>query len=492
MPKHPTLVPTLFALSAVTLFSAVASAQPARRPTNNVGEEKFRAIRLEAKPTTEQASKLSQMKNASVNLDPPSADDKTVLLVMARNYVYPVTHYEYYFLPDGPELVTRSTESPSIPRVLAAFRSQLIFATPGVQPAPTTAQLAYVREYGAAAVTAISEVLQKNPPPAVRINALRMLVMVAESGAAAGVDKAIELLKKKDEPGHPVDVLYYALKTAEGALGAYDRERGNKFVSKNSYFELVTLVDDVVQKTPACVIEKAYIPEKPFNPALSTDPKKADEKANSLQQEQVDAVQAFRLQAIRALGKVRTDIVQNETLDKERRPLYTLARVAVSDPAVVPAPSVKEIGEAVIGLATMVPSESINADTLGLVIARGVSDFVTDKATSGRAIDKDVVQVAHWKLYGGRLKQAFSAWEKEIQSPKMKLGKASKDSLVGLSQTATSAVFDPLSKQQADGGGVGVNKSAVDNWMTTKMAEIKLSGPPSLYQDKPTLKVGGF
>lgn len=493
MPSHVLRHATAWAAAVLVLGAGVAPAQPNRRgETTNSAEQSFAPFRLEASPAPGQALKLNQMKSGTLNIDPPTADDQAVLAQMAKSYVYPVTHHENYFLPDGPELVTRSLTAPSIPRVLANYRAQLLFATPGVQPAPTQLQLAYVREFGAALVSAIDDVLKKGPPAPIRINALRMLVMVAETGAPAAFDKAIALLKQKDEPNLSADQLYYAIKTAEAALAAYDRQRGNAWTSKNQHFELVRLVDDLVQKVPDHIIGKTYIPERPFDPTLTTDAKAPGEATAKnpgvLTPEQVTVAQVYRLQAVRALARVRTDVVSNETLDQERRPLYTLARVAVSDPALTPIPSVKEIGEALLGIANMMPSDSIHANAYGVVIAKGVSDFVLPKVSGGRLLDEDAVQQIPWKLYGSQLKAAFADWEKAINSPTLKIARPEKDMLIGLSQVITTSVFDPLSRQ-TESGQANIDKSAIDNWMTEKWREMKATGAPDLYLDKSTYKI---
>lgn len=467
------------------LVFGLAVTQSVRAQPKKPADDKFQAYRLESKQTGEQSNRVNQMKNGSVNLDPPSAEDKAALLEVARNYVYPVTHQEYYFTPDGPELVAKTGESRSPAMIVRNFRAQLLLAN----PASTTTQLAYIREFGAAAVAAIDEVLAKSPPPVIRINALQLLVAAAETGAPAAFDRTISLLQTKDEPNHPIEVLYYALNAAEGALGAYDPARGSKWVNKTKHYQLVCLVDDVVQKVPACVIEKAYIPDKPVGEAsLTTDPK-AKPTEGGLTPEQVDVAQMFRLHAIRALAKVRTDVVTNDTQDKERRPLYTLCRVAVSDPALVPAPSVKELGEAVIGLGTMVPSEAVNPDVLGLVIAKGVSDFILEKAAAGRVLNKDDVQRAHWKLYGTRLKNAYTAWERDLQ--KTKVPKAGKDTLAAIAQISITAVFDPLTKQTENGSVPNLDKASVDNWYTNRFNAIQAKGAFDLYTDKPDFKITG-
>lgn len=475
-------------VSRITLLLLVlgfAVAPSVRAQPRKPADDKFKAYRLESKQTGEQSNKVNQMKNGSVNLDPPSNEDKTALLEVARNYVYPVTHQEYYFTPDGPELVAKSSESRSPATIVRNFRAQLLLPLPA---SPTTTQLAYIREFGAAAVTAIDEVLAKGPPSAIRINALQLLVAVAETGAPAAFDRTISLLQTKDEPNHPVEVLYYALHAAEGALGAYDPARGSKWVNKTKHYQLVCLVDDVVQKVPACVIEKAYVPDRPVGEASLTTDSKAKPVEGGLAPEQVDVIQMFRLQAIRALAKVRTDIVTNDTQDKERRPLYTLCRVAVSDPALVPAPSIKELGEAVIGLGTMVPSDAVNADVLGLVIAKGVSDFILEKAAAGKALSEGELQRLHWKVYGTRLKNTYATWERDLQ--KAKLPKVSKDTLASIAQTSTTAVFDPLTKQ-SDKGSVTLDKSAVDNWYTNRFNAVRAKGAFDLYTDKPDFKIIG-
>jgi hypothetical protein len=471
---------------AVLLTTTAVYAQPAKKPATNSAEEKFRPYRLEVKPSGDQASRLSVMKNASVNLDPPSAEDSAALKIMAKNYIFPITYHENYLLAEGPELIAKSTEAPSAAKTIATFRSQQLYAGPGTQPPPSQIQLSYIREFGSASIEAIEEVMAKNPPSIIRINVMRILVAVAESGSPAAFDKVVALLEPKVAEALPVDQLYYVLKAAEMALGSYDRERGNKWINRNQYFQMVTNVDALVRKMPESVLKSAYIPERPFTPELSTDPKTP--KLTDLQPEQAEVVQVFRLQAIRALSKVRTDIVFNDSQDKSLRPLHTLAQIAVSDPAVVPQPSLKEVGEALIGLATMAPSDTLQTAALGLVLSKGTSDFIAEKAAAGREVNKDTIYPLHWKVIGTRMKNAYTAWEKEVQSPKLKLPKAEKDMLTGLYQTLNSAVFDRLAKQ-TDTNPANVDKNQVDGWYSSKHTELKSPTVISLYSDKPELKV---
>ena len=65
---------------------------------------------------------------------------------------------------------------------------------------------------GAAVVKAIDDVLAKSPPAVVRVNAIRLLEVVAESGAPAATDRITKLLDPKTPA---VDTLYWGLKAAE-------------------------------------------------------------------------------------------------------------------------------------------------------------------------------------------------------------------------------------------------------------------------------------
>lgn len=465
------------------VISTPAPAQQRPR-SNNPGEEKFRPYRLEVKPANDAQVKLSAMKNGTVNLDPPIPEaDQKVLDDMAKSLVYPVTHHEYYFAPESLELVTKSATSQTVQSLLGNLRAQLLFAPPG-EPKPST-QLAFVREFGASSVRAIEDVLAKQPPAVIRVNALRMLTAVAETGAPAAWDAIAKLLRTKDDKNHPLEVLYWSLKAAEQAIGAYDREK-TKWVTKTQYFNLIALVDDVVNKVPDVVAEKTYMPEKPLTTALTSGPKPPANPAG-LTPEQADAMRAYRLQAVRALAKVRSDVVTNQDGDKERRPLHTLAKVVIADASLSPPPSYKEVGEAVIGLATMTPSDTVNTNVLAATVAWGVKSFAQEKVSAARELNKDSVQLTHWKVYGHRMKAAFTAWEKELQSAKVKLPKADKDVLTALSQLSISTVFEPLTKQ-TESGGVNVDKTAVENWYNDRKNAITSPGW-DLYTDKPAYKL---
>jgi hypothetical protein len=469
---------------ALLCFAAplVAQAPKSRNPV----EASLKASRLEV-PEGVNSANFARMRNGNVALDPPTEADLAVLEGVARQLVYPVTHFEYYTVvePVSAELSPRPDEK-TVGRLITDLRGRLLPIAVGdlTVPAP---KVNFTREFGKALVKAIDDVLAKSPPPVVRMNAVRMLGVVAESGAPAATERITKLLAEKDK-GLPVEALYYGLKAAEDAIAMYDPGRsavGQNWVTKNMFFDLVSLVDDVVLKVPAVVAEKTYQPDQGGAGELVTDPKAPPKPApTALTPEQVATVQMFRLQAVRALGKVRADIVYDDKKERQRRPLLTLAKVAMSDSTLVPPPSQKEVAEAVGGLATAVPTDiELDAAVLSVAMAKGVKDFVTEKVSAERKGDTGP-QAAHWKLTGARLKDTFTKWEKAVANTR--IDKASKDLLREFSQVAITQVFDPLSRQADNGVVTGLKPEAIDEWLTKRMSELKAL---QLYKDLPTAKL---
>jgi hypothetical protein len=455
------------AVLAVTCVVTSLVAQPAK-PRNPV-EERLKAGRLEV-PEGVDNGKFNQMRNGNVALSTPTDAEKAVLEGRAKQLIYPVTHFEYYSSPESPTAeLTPRTDEKTVAKLLSDLRSQLLVIAPGDASVPAP-KLDFARAFGEAAVKAVDDVLAKGPQPVVRMNAMRMLAVVAETGAPAATERVIKLLADKEKL--PVDVLYYALKTAENAISAYDPGRSadaQKWVNRDKYYALVTAVDDIVNKVPATVALQTYLPDQLGSGTLTTDPKNPPKAPSQLTSEQEATVQAFRLQAVRALAKVKTEVVYDSKNENKRRTAYTLAKIAVSDTTLVPAPSAREVIEAVGGLATAVPNDP-ELDPLVLVVAmaRGVGEYA-DKKIPGQAETGPVAQ--QWKLTGARMKATFQLWETAVS--KSRLDKASKDLLKEFSQQAIALVFDPLSKQTETGVVNGLNVGALTEWRTKKEADLK-------------------
>jgi hypothetical protein len=462
--------PLLRSVVAVLCVVGTLAAQPPK--ARNPIEFSLKAARLES-PEGGDPGKFGQMRNGNVDLEKPTADQLAILDVKARQLIFPVTHFEYYTATEAANAeLTPRVEDKTVTKLVSDLRSQLVVITPGDSAIPAP-KIHFARQFGAAAVRAIDEVLNKGPQPVVRMNAVRLLAVVAESGAPAATERVIALLRDKDK-GLSVEALYYGLKAAEQAIAMYDPARSadaQKWVTKDTYFALVSLVDDIVQQVPASVALNTHQPDQAGTGLLTTDPKAPPKTApTSLTAEQVATVQAFRLQAVRALARVKTDVVYDSKGEMKRRPAYTLARVAISDTTLVPAPSKREVIEAVGGLATAAPTDpEIDPLVLGIAMARGVLEFASDKA-AGR-VGESGQQFLHWRLTGARMKALFQAWD--VTLGKSKLDKDGKALLRGFATDAVTHVFEPMSKQTDAGVVTGLNTGAIEEWLTKRQPEVK-------------------
>ncbi|HUR55741.1 MAG TPA: hypothetical protein VMZ71_16510, partial [Gemmataceae bacterium] len=118
----------------------------------------------------------------------------------------------------------------------------------------------------------------------------------------------------------------------------------------------------------------------------------------------------IRREAVRALAKVRFASVMDEETKTVMYPVHTLARVAISDPALVPPPSASEIAEAVIGICNMSPlappgaAKGYNAATAAEAVAVGLRSFAGPRA--GNPTDRSIA----WRVYAARLSEALRTW----------------------------------------------------------------------------------
>ena len=111
---------------------------------------------------------------------------------------------------------------------------------------------------------------------------------------------------------------------------------------------------------------------------------------------------------MRALGQVRFS--EKVAGGPELYPAFTLAQVAVSDPAIVPPPSETEVAEAVIGLMNMSPptraaDKEPYAYAMADAVATGISTFAARRAAA--PLDKSLA----WRSYGARMSDGMKAWK---------------------------------------------------------------------------------
>jgi hypothetical protein len=245
-------------------------------------------------------------------------------------------------------------------------------------------QADYIRELGAALDEALSKVIRENPTPIVRLNATRLLATACRSGAAAHYPTVTDLVAN---PNYPPEVKNYAYQAAANLLAAYDL---------NDYRSRRHSAPDKVVEPLIKALEEAIFP-----PA-QLETKKPDAKAADPTPDQLAVTGFVRRNAVRALAQVRfaSFPANNPTV----YPAHTLARVALSDPALVPAPSPTEAAEAVMGLCNLTPNKAYSPDLAAEAVAAGLRTFAAPRA--GNPLDRSYP----WRGYAARLTDMLRTW----------------------------------------------------------------------------------
>ena len=380
---------------AATLFAA--SAADAQTPI----ERLLAAYKKAQDVSSDSNEQLEKLKEGTVGLTDKA---KAAVREKAQNIVFRVTQPDHHetIKPKDDALQPRNPTK-TVDKLIAEARAEFI---PNAEWAKLNEnQKDYHRAYGAALFDAALLVMtDRDPPQLLRVNAARLLVPAAETGSPAVARGLTRLLAggvfkddKKAPAATPPDVLYYALRACETFLDKYDVPKpGTKDLTPDQLAELIGLLVAFVEKGPPILDRIAVVGTSPA--ADQTTARTA-------------AVRFYRLQAVRALAKARADgyIGKTETL----RPMHTLAKVAVRDPAIQPVPSAKEVGEATLGLMTAAVGLEVNADTLAYVVARGANGHFYPRA--GEKEGKDELKLIDWKASAQKFSTTAAAWSAAVQ-----------------------------------------------------------------------------
>lgn len=268
--------------------------------------------------------------------------------------------------------------------------SVVLVPVPGSSVRPENAE--YIKELGIAFDAALGG-LPKNPEPVVAVNGARALAHACRSGAHAHYPTVTELIKQE---ALPAAAKYYAFVAAHNLLAAYDLNdyRTRRHSAPDALVgPLVAALQNAVE-SPTAILPPAAGPDGKPLPTLPDDQKLV--------------LQFIRRQAIKALAQVRTYAVP--VGKATAYPSFTLARVALSDPALGVPPSPAEAAEAVIGLCNMSPPRAQAAEPYAYAmtdaIVTGLVTFGTPRAA--KAEDKSL----QWRGYGLRLTEALTTWQR--------------------------------------------------------------------------------
>lgn len=450
----------------IAFLVVAAGLTPAQQPVEKLLAD-YKKVGL---TTANDETEIAKMRDGKYLLTKPTPADKAVIKAKAESLVYRITLPEYH----GPSNEGSELKAPVNGKNMAKLISDLRewIHSPEKMPKPNVSQLDYIREFGAALDQSILAVLtDKSPPPMLRISAMRMLVAASESGAPAHWNTVHKMLT---DPKTPPEILIYAIRAAEMLLASYDPTRtpwigANAFADEKIVVEIVNALEAIVLKGPP-ILDKVYIPGD-GEATLTNDPKKPLEPGK-FTPEQIGVIQMYRLHSLKALGRLNLEIVGGKGM--EARPLFALTKVAVGDPSIQPPPSAKEIGEAILGMANVVPVKQVQSDEAVYAMAWALRMFAIVKTTN-----PDDNSVA-WKGFSARMQHAFKFWNEGVQRSSVPPANVKK-SAADFVKMADEAIFTPILKP----GLTKPNALALDVWLK--------ANPPAngqeLYADKKSLKL---
>jgi hypothetical protein len=242
----------------------------------------------------------------------------------------------------------------------------------------------YIRELGLALDTALKNLIETHPEQIVKINACRTLAHVARSGAPAHYETLAKLIA---DPKTPTHVKYYAFQAAAALLAAGDAAD----IKIRKHSGEPNAVGALVKALQDCVTDPALI-----LPGFQADTATADQLA---------VLGFVRRQAVKALAQVKFATLPGPDGKTPIYPAFTLVRVALKDPALVPAPGPAECAETVIGLCNMQPpAKGYNADIAIEAVANALYTWAAPRAANPGD------RTLPWRTYSLRLAEALRGW----------------------------------------------------------------------------------
>ncbi|HXG09454.1 MAG TPA: hypothetical protein VNK04_06665 [Gemmataceae bacterium] len=345
---------------------------PARPPEKKAAPRPPLGTFTPLKPTKELTGEIrNRFKEAiAKSEDPVSPQTAEVLDIAAQNYAYELTWFDKF--NEFGWLNSRVNEV------------DLIYHQDFPRAARNGARNEAVREkFSQCLVERLREVMQKNPAPIIRINAARMLVLVAESGYEPVLDALLEIL---NEEGQNDAVVYYALQGIKELFKLQNRPSEPLVLKdKQREFAVIQAVMRVLER------------QGPM----------------SASREEIEGARILRREAVRALAQTRQPALIDPK-DKEKRtvlarPAVALLRLLADPQGFTPEPRLDERLEAAVGLARM--QLKGHPDYQPDYAAEHIAHFVIQMAD--RNLDKDAKDMEPWKVHAARLADALEVMRAE-------------------------------------------------------------------------------
>jgi hypothetical protein len=318
----------------------------------------------------------------------------------AKYYADVVSHPEVYKASQEFKLDNPAVRIPTIDGdfgILHDINRFLMVPTPRGKAGPDQAD--YIAEMGLAFDNELKKLIETHQETIVRVNAARVLAHVCRSGAPAHFATVTSLLSN---PNTRTEVKFHLFHAASHLLAAYDPKELNARVHVHQ-LDNPKMVGELVKVLDDCVTR----PE-----LLVTDLPKG--KIEAATPEQLAVIGLVRRQAVRALAQVRFVSVPGADGKTPLYPAYTLVRVAMRDPSLVPEPGPSECAEAAIGICNMAPVtvtvtprrviKEFNSEVAVEAVTSALITFAGPRAA--KADDRSLP----WRSYATRLAEALHKW----------------------------------------------------------------------------------
>jgi len=441
--------PRCLALGVTVLFAAAAAAEIPKPP------EASRVKNL-----------VYQMRNGTVRVrDPDAPKAEHAKNVAAIKSVAEWLAFTIATPPYNGEPVPREDKTPAgVDRSMRALmedvegfsarEGQGLPPASGNQGKVSPEQLEYAAEFGKAVADATKVVLENSARPIERINAVRMMSIVARIPALALADPLVAIISNEKTP---------------------DTEKLFAFQGLRNLLEQTEVLDLTVH-----ISELRRDPVKlgSIGQALTNyimqkrTPRDDKDKA---------VIEFVRRYAVEAMSRFKDGVLRKPNKDLIFRPSWTLARVMEQDPTAFPPFTIQEQMEAAIGFCSQKIDPDMNLDVAAYTLAKISVIFARAANLDAERAGRDgTLPVMHWKVAAARLSHALATWREAAKLlPKTRFP----EMVVTLASTAN--VLLALVEKEGAAARTGAEVQAVTTWATDNPPKAWPTQSAILYKDDP-------
>src|SRR5262245_1808291 len=299
------------------------------------------------------------------------SENKAAMKRMAQYLAYRLVKPEYHDYDKGDP-----RDEKTMNKLMEDTRRWFIIERSDTRLGPR--QLEYAQEFGNIMAEELKFVLANDPKPIVRVNAARMMSLLARTPYPGIVDPLLGIIKDEKELEA---VKVYAYQGLRNILAQAD-SAGDHIINEPAKRAEIAIALTKVITTP-----HTNVPKDPHEAA---------------------AIPYVRREAIRALATMRESVVRTRPGEVLAKPALPLARVAIGD-AFTPPVNNSERAEALLGLMQMRPDRDLRLDVWTHAINVTVLHMIRLQGEEGSA-PKGATTIP-WKAFGARMGVAVNTWK---------------------------------------------------------------------------------